>query len=320
MYSLLCNVQLGSKTHLIEKADLITCCQYSPTGNTSEDLKLARSFMDGYFYTKHSTARNTSNRNVSSASSSSNTLHIIPDLRCSNKNTDSLRTRASWINREITRQQALLEASFRNADAPASLSSSSAMAANTKMDVKSRLPVPSSFSLSNDDEANKKEMAKEEVVRKWKRIKIESDEEGNDESGTSNSDLTDESSAVSSGHSPSSTERKRSRNGLTDEQKQQIVTLLTSDPKMTHKKVSEAVGCTKDQVDIYVTKNARHLMKRAGYSNAEKASPLTDNQKKKIEELFKTGKMTQKEIAEEVGCTKPQVSLIVKKPRGVKKG
>lgn len=61
-------------------------------------------------------------------------------------------------------------------------------------------------------------------------------------------------------------------------------------------------------------------MKNAGNEQTKKASPLTDNQKKKIEELFKTGKMTQKEIAEEVACTKPQVSLIVKKPRGVKNG
>lgn len=90
---------------MIEKADLIISCQYSPTGRKDEDLKLASAFMDDYLSTRHSSTNSTSARNISSASSSSETLLIIPNLRFSGEDKNGFRSRTRRIDKEIKRQK-----------------------------------------------------------------------------------------------------------------------------------------------------------------------------------------------------------------------
>ena len=53
IYNLLAEVTQGVKVRLIEKADLIVTCGYSPTGNQATDLDLAEEFMDQYSQVKH---------------------------------------------------------------------------------------------------------------------------------------------------------------------------------------------------------------------------------------------------------------------------
>lgn len=53
IYNLLAEVTQGVKVRLIEKADLIVTCGYSPTGNLATDLDLAEEFMDQYSQVKH---------------------------------------------------------------------------------------------------------------------------------------------------------------------------------------------------------------------------------------------------------------------------
>ena len=53
IYNLLAEVTQGVKVRLIEKADLIVTCGYSPTGNLATDLDLAEDFIDKYSEVKH---------------------------------------------------------------------------------------------------------------------------------------------------------------------------------------------------------------------------------------------------------------------------